>query len=118
MPPKAPEQSIRCCRSWIWACRKVSRFSTRSALCRLPQGENEPTEKKDKNHYKLDFAIDLKDLKLDLNADGLHKGTLNISLIVYDRYGNVISREDHVADTEHQAGRVCGLPEHRRATPF
>ena len=60
--------------------------------------ENEPAEKENKNHYKIDFAIDLKDLKLDLDAGGLHKGTLNISLIVYDRYGNIISREDHVAE--------------------
>ncbi|MGC2615640.1 MAG: VWA domain-containing protein [Terracidiphilus sp.] len=60
--------------------------------------ENEPIEKKDKNHYTLDFAIDLNDLKLDLGANGLHKGTLNVSLIVYDRYGNVISHEDHVAE--------------------
>ncbi len=58
---------------------------------------NEPAEKKDKSHYKVDFAIDLKNLKLDLGADGLHKGTLNVSLIVFDRYGNIISREDHVA---------------------
>ena len=60
--------------------------------------ENEPAEKKDKNHYKVDFAIDLNDLKLDLGADGLQRGVLNFSLIVYDRYGNVISREDHVAE--------------------
>ena len=58
--------------------------------------ENEPDEKKDKNHYKVDFAIDLKDLNLNLEADGLHKGTVNISLIVYDRYRNIISREDHL----------------------
>jgi VWFA-related protein len=59
--------------------------------------ENEPADKKAKNHYKVDFAIDLKDLDLKLAADGLHKGTLNVSLMVYDRYGNVISREDHIA---------------------
>ncbi len=29
-------------------------------------------------------------------ADGVRTGTLNISLIVYDRYGNVASRKDHV----------------------
>jgi hypothetical protein len=58
--------------------------------------ENQPVAKKDKNHYKVDFAIDLKDLNLHLDADGLHKGTLNISLIVYDRYRNIISREDHL----------------------
>ena len=59
-------------------------------------GEGEPAEKKDKNHYKVDFAIDLRDLKLSIDPDGLHKGTLNISLIVYDRYRNIISREDHL----------------------
>jgi hypothetical protein len=61
-------------------------------------GENEPAEKKNKNHYKVDFAIDLKDLDLKLDKNGLHNGTLNVSLIVYDRYGNIISREDHVAE--------------------
>jgi hypothetical protein len=59
--------------------------------------ENELADKKNKNHYKVDFAIDLKDLNLNLDKDGLHKGTLNVSLIVYDRYGNIINREDHLA---------------------
>ncbi|MGA9583932.1 MAG: VWA domain-containing protein [Terracidiphilus sp.] len=60
-------------------------------------GANEPADKKNKNHYQIDFAIDLKDLNLDLGADGMRNGTLNVSLIVYDRYGNIISREDHLA---------------------
>jgi VWFA-related protein len=59
-------------------------------------GEIEATHKKDKNHYKVDFAIDLNDLDLKLDADGLHKGTLNVSMIVYDRYRNIISREGHL----------------------
>jgi VWFA-related protein len=59
--------------------------------------ENKPAQKKDMSHYAVDFAIDLKDLYLNLDAQGLHNGTLNVSLIVYDRYGNIISREDHVA---------------------
>ena len=59
--------------------------------------ESEAADKKEKNHYKVDFAIDLKDLDLDLEADGLHKGMLNVSLIVYDRYGNIVHREDHLA---------------------
>ena len=58
--------------------------------------ENEPADKKNKDHYKVDFAIDLKDLNLNLDKDGLHNGALNISLMVYDRYGNVITREDHL----------------------
>jgi VWFA-related protein len=59
-------------------------------------GENDAADKNNKNHYKVDFAIDLKDLKLNLDTDGLHKGALNVSLIVYDRYGNIVSREDHL----------------------
>jgi len=57
--------------------------------------ENELTGK-DKNHYTVDFAIDLKDLNLKLGADGLHTGALNASLIVYDRYGGIIKRQDHL----------------------
>ena len=48
------------------------------------------------NHYSVDFAIDLKDLKLESTPDGIHKGTLNLTLIVYDRYGHPVSRKDHV----------------------
>lgn len=46
--------------------------------------------------YMVDFALDLKDLDLKEDADGLHKGTLNLSIIVYDKYGQVVSRKDHV----------------------
>jgi hypothetical protein len=59
--------------------------------------ENELTGK-DKNHYSVDFAVDLKDLNLRLGANGVHTGTLNVSLIVYDRYGNVIKRQDHLIE--------------------
>jgi VWFA-related protein len=49
------------------------------------------------DRYAVDFAVDLKDLNLPLDpADGLHKGTLNLSLIVYDHYGQVASRRDHL----------------------
>jgi VWFA-related protein len=48
------------------------------------------------DRYAVDFAVDLKDLNLKLDSDGLHKGTLNLSLIVYDRYGQVASRRDHL----------------------
>ncbi len=65
-------------------------------------GQNEPADKNNKDHYKVDFAINLKDLHLNLDKDGLHKGELNISLIVYDRYGNIISREDHLVQLNIQ----------------
>jgi VWFA-related protein len=48
--------------------------------------------------YSVDFAVDLNDLSLKPAADGLHKGKLNLSLIVYDRYGQVSSRADHLVD--------------------
>jgi hypothetical protein len=46
--------------------------------------------------YAVDFFIDLTDLDLKLDADGLHKGVLNVSLIAYDRYGHIASRKDHL----------------------
>jgi VWFA-related protein len=53
---------------------------------------------KDKNHYSIDFAIDLKDLTLKPEANGMHTGALNVSLIVYDRYGGIIKRQDHLIE--------------------
>jgi VWFA-related protein len=47
--------------------------------------------------YGVDFAIDLKDLDLKLDSDGLHKGVLNVSLIAFDRYGHIGSRKDFMA---------------------
>jgi hypothetical protein len=47
--------------------------------------------------YGVDFAIDLKDLDLKPDSDGLHKGAVNVSLIAYDRYGNIASRKNFLA---------------------
>jgi len=60
-------------------------------------GENEAGEKKGESHYKVDFAVDLKDLYLKDERNGQHKGALNVSLIVYDRYGKIVTRDDHIA---------------------
>jgi VWFA-related protein len=46
--------------------------------------------------YAIDFAVDSGDLGLKLEPDGNRHDTLNISWIVYDRYGQVVSREDHL----------------------
>jgi len=62
--------------------------------------QTEPAGKKDKNRYTVDFAIDLKDLKFALGAYGRHRGKLSFALIVYDRYENVICREDRVAELD------------------
>lgn len=61
-----------------------------------PADSNEPDDEKNKNHYAVDFAVDLKDLDLKAGADGNRTGRLNVSLIAYDRYGNVITRKDHL----------------------
>jgi len=50
----------------------------------------------DNSHYSLDFALDLNDLSLMLDRDGVHRGKLTVSLIVYDRYGNIDTRQDHL----------------------
>lgn len=46
--------------------------------------------------YSVDFALDAKDVRLPVGADGLHSGTMNLSLIAYDRYGNIVARKDQV----------------------
>jgi VWFA-related protein len=48
--------------------------------------------------YAVDFALDAKGLRLPQGPDGERKGTLNISLIAYDRYGNIASRKDHMVE--------------------
>jgi VWFA-related protein len=49
------------------------------------------------SRYMVNFAIDLGDVRLKEEADGTHTGRLVISMIVYDRYGNIITRKDHIA---------------------
>jgi VWFA-related protein len=48
------------------------------------------------NRYSIDFAINRDDLRLRPEADGTHQGVLNEALVVYDRYGTVVVRKDHV----------------------
>jgi VWFA-related protein len=55
-------------------------------------------EKLDATNYKVDFALDTTDLHLEPGPDGLRHGTLNISWVVYDRYGNAVSHEDHLVN--------------------
>lgn len=61
-----------------------------------PDAPDTPSLKGPTDHYAVDFALDAGDLGLKLGADGLRKGTLNLSMIVYDKYGQVSSREDHL----------------------
>ena len=46
--------------------------------------------------YAVDFAVNLKDLSLMPDDAGNHDGALNVTLIVYDKYGTVANRKDHI----------------------
>jgi hypothetical protein len=55
-----------------------------------------PAAKADKTGYTVDFAVAEKDLRLKAYTDGSHRGTLNVSLIAYDRYGRIAGRTDQI----------------------
>jgi len=79
-----------------------------------PQGQ---VQDKDKSRYKVDFALDTTDLALLPEADGARKGVLNVSLILYDRYGTVVSREDHLVQLnfkpeQYEAVKQVGVQLH------
>jgi hypothetical protein len=63
-----------------------------------PKSDSKPSLKGPMDRYSVDFALDLDDLHLKLDPDGLHKGALNLSMIVYDKYGQTTSREDHLVN--------------------
>jgi hypothetical protein len=52
--------------------------------------------KKLQNIYAIDFAVDRKDLDLRHDDDGNYKDKLNLCLMAYDRYGNIVGRNDQV----------------------
>lgn len=60
----------------------------------LPASQSGPD--KGDQRYGVDFAVDLKDLKLRLDSAGVRHGVLNITLLVYDRYGKIISHQEHL----------------------
>jgi VWFA-related protein len=68
-----------------------------------PMQEKPDTPARDKaagkgpqDRYSVDFSVDLKDLNLKLDPDGNHDGTLNVTLIIYDKYGTTANRKDHI----------------------
>ncbi len=69
------------------------RFSRCLSKTEVSAGE-QGGKKGDGQSYAVDFAVDLKDLDLKLDSDGVHKGEVNVSLIAYDRYRNIGSRKD------------------------
>jgi VWFA-related protein len=63
-----------------------------------PNPVPDKTPGKDKTTYRVDFAVNASDLHLAPDPDGTRKDRLNISLVIYDRYGNLISHEEHLVD--------------------
>jgi len=59
-----------------------------------------PAAKDTEERYSVDFAINLKDLKLAQDAKGIYHSTLVFSVIAYDRYGQVANRDDRVITME------------------
>jgi VWFA-related protein len=59
--------------------------------------QEKPVAKGPMNRYMVNFAIDIGDVRLKEEADGVHTGRLVVSMVVYDRYGNIITRKDHIA---------------------
>jgi VWFA-related protein len=78
-----------------------------SATAPNPQHNNPPG--KDKTAYKIDFAVDASDLSLTPASDGTHKGKLNITLVVYDRYGNIVNHEEHLVDLNFPADAYAAI---------
>lgn len=60
----------------------------------MPPSQTGPD--KDASRYGVDFAVDLKDLKLSRDSAGVHHGVVNITLLVYDRYGKIVSHQEHL----------------------
>jgi VWFA-related protein len=58
--------------------------------------ENRVVAKGPTSRYMVNFAIDRGDVQLKEEADGERTGRVVISMIVYDRYGNIVTRKDHI----------------------
>jgi hypothetical protein len=48
--------------------------------------------------YAVDFAVNLNDIGLMASPDGIRRDKLNIALVVYDRYGQVVTHEEHIIE--------------------
>jgi len=76
-----------------------------------------PAAKGPLTRYSVDFAVNLSDVKLKLDSDGDREGTLNVSLIVYNKYGAVASRGDYIGQLKikpdaYKAFQLAGVQIH------
>ena len=73
----------------------------------LLANENNPAEDEDEVQYAVDFEVDSQELRLQPNED--LKDMVEVSLVVYDRYGNIISREDHAPELKLDSEAVVKI---------
>lgn len=63
---------------------------------RVVPEQQAPDAKSKGERFAVDFVVSLDDLNLKQDPDGTRKGTLTLSLIVYDKYGQIASRREHM----------------------
>jgi len=85
------------------------------AVAAIPSAK--PAGKGPLTRYSVDFAVNLNDVKLKLDSDGDRVGTLNVCLIVYDKYGNVAARGDYIGQLNikpdaYKAFQIAGVQVH------
>lgn len=66
-------------------------YSERIVPATVPAAANEGKS----DRYAVDFVVPLTDLDLKLEADGNHSGSLNLCLIVYNKYGEIATQREH-----------------------
>jgi hypothetical protein len=50
--------------------------------------------------YSVDFAVVVQDLHLAADADGTRRGTVNLAISVYDRYGDLVNWKSKAIEME------------------
>jgi len=64
----------------------------------VPSPVAEKSRKKNEScRYGVDFAVDSNDVNLKPEANGNRRGSLVVSMMIYDRYGNLVSHQEHLA---------------------
>jgi VWFA-related protein len=78
---------------------------------------SKPSGKGPFTRYSVDFAVNASDLKLKLDSDGDRVGTMNVSLIAYDKHGAVAARGDYIGQMKikpdaYKAFQLAGVQIH------
>ena len=63
-------------------------------------------------NYALDAVLDIRNVKMPLNTDGSHQGSIEFAAIVYDAEGNMVNSATRVGHLTLPAERYAQLLEH------